>query len=95
MSPLKIYVGMDNKFVLCEKFPNDEQHAGLHDMLDFLYFDDDPFVYHRDENGNYTNENVDPGFYLAYFTMQGHDLSDPEDADAYLIIDRLEKIGES
>ena len=92
MKPLKIYIGTRNKFVLCEEFPNDEEHAGLHDMLDFFYLDDEPFICHQDDNGNFTNQTYDPGFYLAHFSLENNYLNDPTDDDTYLIVDKVEKL---
>lgn len=36
MYSLKVFVGVDGRWVLCEKFPDDEIHVGLHDYLDVL-----------------------------------------------------------
>jgi len=91
MKPLKIYVGLYDRYVLCEKFPDDEDHAGLHEMLDFMYTEDEPCVYHTDENDNFTGNNVEPGFYLAHLSLENNYLNDPTDDESFLVIEKIEK----
>lgn len=45
MYKLKAFVGLDNRFVLCEKFPDDEAHAGLHEMLQEFLEDDNNVLF--------------------------------------------------
>lgn len=75
----KIYVGIGNKFVVCEPFPNDELHAGLHEILDFMNTDD-----------NEVSSKIKPGKYIATMSLENNILNDPQDDDAYLVIDKLE-----
>lgn len=92
MKSLKIYVGLNNRYVLCEKFPDDQDHAGLHEMLDFMYFEDEPCVYDTDENGNFTGKDVSPGFYTAYLSLENNYLNDPTDDESFLVIKSIEKL---
>jgi hypothetical protein len=60
MKKLLCYVGINNKYVMCEHFPNDEEHAGLHDMLqDFLDYDD-----------ALADEPIPQGFYMLEFEIE-------------------------
>lgn len=39
INTLKIFVGIDGFWVLCEKFPDDERHGGLNELLDDFILD--------------------------------------------------------
>lgn len=82
MNRLKCYVGLDNKFVLCQKFPDDEDHAGLHDMLqDFLDYDD-----------VIADTPMEQGFYELEFEIDCKHYTDPTEQDAWLVIKNIKKI---
>ena len=78
---IKIYVGEFNKFVLCDRGPGTEEYAHLDPFLEFLCLEDDQTVDAGTENG----------FYWAYLEMECGVNVDPEDQDAFLVIDRIEK----
>lgn len=81
MNKLKCYVGLDNKFVLCERFPDDEEHAGLHDMLqDWLDWD-----------SVFTNTPIDQGFYTLEFEIDCKHYTNPTEQDAILVLKNYEK----
>ncbi len=79
-----IYVGLDNRFVLVTKFPDEEEYAGLHEMLeqwrDFDYYIQD--------------EPLEQGFYECTFELKQLFLFNPERdmTDAFLELIKLEKI---
>lgn len=60
IKPLKVFVGVDGRFVLCEKFPNDEDHAGLHELLDEFVKAD---IY-------LSNEDLEIGFYKVTLDLE-------------------------
>lgn len=76
MNKLKAYVGLDNKFVLCERFPDDEEHAGLHDILqDFLDYDD-----------VLVDTPLKQGFYELEFEIDCTHYTNPTEQDAILVL---------
>lgn len=78
MKKLKIAVGVRGNCVLLERFPDDEEHYGLQDMLEEFETNctfDDP-----------------PGVYLAEFDLVGNNPIDPTDYDVYLDVITLEKL---
>lgn len=83
MKKLKCYVGLDNSFVMCEKFPDDEEHAGLNDMLkefieDDVYIQDKPL-----EQGFY---NIEFGFdHVAVGAFR-------DEIEEYLVVKSIKKI---
>ncbi|HLD91682.1 MAG TPA: hypothetical protein VI911_11845 [Patescibacteria group bacterium] len=79
MKKLKVFVGIDGRWVLCEKFPDDEEHGGLEEMLTDLI-------------SECIEVEEKMGFYLMSFKMAYWD--NPEDG-GYLDIDKLEKNKES
>lgn len=83
MNKLKCYVGLDNRFAMCEKFPNDEEHAGLNKMLEeFLDYD----VYIQDKP-------LDQGFYNIEFDIEEiPDFTYDDNLDVYLVVKSLTKI---
>lgn len=84
MKKLKAYVGMDSQFVMCEYFPDDEEHAGLNDMLkDFIGYDD-----------YLAEEPLEQGFYLLEFEIEQESLSSisPELSDPFLVLKKYERI---
>lgn len=80
MKPLLMFMGIDNKYVMCEKFPNDEEHAGLEEMWD-------EFIYEPYE----LDKNYPVGFYYAHIDVECTDRYDPTDNVAYLVIEKIEK----
>jgi hypothetical protein len=76
MKNIKVFVGLDNKFVLCERFPDDEEHAGLHDMLqDFLDYDD-----------VLVDTPLEQGFYELEFEIDCEYYTNPTEQDAILVL---------
>lgn len=74
MKKLRAYVGLDNRFVMCEKFPDDEDHAGLHDLLeDFVNYDT-----------MLVEEPLEQGFYLLEFEIEQSRSWDGDISDCYL-----------
>lgn len=81
MNKLKAYVGVDNRFVLCEKFPDDEEHAGLHDMLqDWVDYDT-----------VLMDEPMEQGFYMLEFEIDSTHYTNPTEQDAVLVLKSYEK----
>ena len=58
MYKLKIFIGIEGRWVLCEAFPDDEEHAGLSDLLADFLNEDDVF---EDQLG----------FYLMHLVIEG------------------------
>lgn len=82
MNKLKAYVGLDNRFVMYEKFPDDEDHAGLHDMLqDWIDYD----IVLMDEP-------MKQGFYMLEFEIERKHYTDPQEEDAFLVLKNAELI---
>lgn len=79
MNKLKVFVGLDGHWVLLEKFPNDMEHAGLHEMLDDLVLSHIEVV-------------ESPGLYLMSFYVEPSSYFDPQLDDSTLEIDKLEEI---
>jgi hypothetical protein len=85
MFKLKVYVGLDNKFVLCERFPNDEFHGGLHDMLqDFVDYDSVLI----DEN----DDQLEQGFYEIELEIDKRETYDSPEVDAYFVLKSYKRI---
>lgn len=79
MKKLKAYVGLDGRYVLCERFPNDEEHAGLHDLLqDFVDYD----VYLSDM----IEDDLEQGFYELEFELGRNERYGIPEIDVYLIL---------
>jgi len=83
MKPLKIFVGLDNRFVLCEKFPNDEEHEGLHEMLDDLMEG-----LGAELLSPKLGEDYRIGYYTAYFSLNY--MGSYYEDEPYLEIDQVE-----
>lgn len=85
MMQLKAYVGIDNRFVMCEKFPDDEDHAGLNDML-MEWIDYDTHL---------SDVPMEPGFYLLTFEIASQEYHnfDRDMSDAYLELSKAEYLG--
>lgn len=82
MNKLKAYVGLDNRFVLCERFPDDKEHAGLHDMLqDFVDYDT-----------VLTDEPMKQGFYMLEFEIDCKHYTYPTEQDAWLVLKSYESV---
>ena len=84
MNKLKAYVGLDNRFVMCEKFPDDEEHGGLHELLDeWLGYDD-----------VIQDAPLEQGFYLLEFEFEQDILFNPlkDMSDAYLVVKNITKL---
>jgi hypothetical protein len=80
----KCYVGLDNRFVMTEKFPDDEDHAGLHEMLE-EWIDYDMYL---------VDEKLEQGFYELEFDIEQDRLYNPNDmSDAYLALKSYRRIG--
>lgn len=56
MKNLKCYVGLDNRFVMCERFPDDEEHVDLDEMLEEWLDNDTLLTYRPLEQGFYDLE---------------------------------------
>lgn len=80
MKPLKIAIGYDGRATFLEKFPDDEDHGHLHDLLEDAQSD----LYGFSEKA---------GIYLAYM-MVSNTIPHRYDGEviAYLEITRLEPI---
>jgi hypothetical protein len=76
---LKAYVGLHNRFVMCERFPDDEEHGGLNEMLEeFVDFD-----------SVLTDEDMEQGFYMLEFDIeQDRGLYDGP-SDPYLVVTKM------
>lgn len=86
MKKIKVFVGLDNKFVACERFPNDEEHAGLHDMLqDFLDYDSILI----DES----TEHLDQGFYELELDIEMTSTYDSPEIEAVFVLRNYKKMG--
>lgn len=84
MNKLKAYVGLDNRFVMCEKFPDDEDHAGLHDMLqDWIDYDT-----------VLTDEPLKQAFYMLEFEIDCKHYTDPTEQDACLELKSFQNVDE-
>jgi hypothetical protein len=85
MKQLKAYVGIDNRFVMCEKFPDDEDHGGLNEML-MSWIDYDTHL---------SDVPLEPGFYLLTFTISSTEYFNPDRdmSDAYLELEKAEYLG--
>ena len=82
MKKLKAYVGLDSRFVMCEGFPDDEEHAGLHEMLqDFIDYDT-----------VLTDEPLEKGFYELEFEIDCQHYTDPQEQDACLVVKNIKRI---
>lgn len=80
MKTLKIAIGYDGRATFLEKFPDDEDHAGLHEMLEDAQSD----LYGFSEKA---------GIYLAYMMIVNTLPNRYDgDVDTYLEITRLEPI---
>jgi hypothetical protein len=80
MYKLKAFVGLDNKFVLCEKFPDDQAHGGLDEMLqEFLDSDDNVLV---------SDAGLEIGLYELEFVIEDDISWNPESSypDAHLVL---------
>jgi len=74
---LKVAVGVNGNIVALEKFPDEERHAGLNDMIEDLegYFETDET----------------PGVYLATISIdkaESNKYNDPTD-DVFLVIEAM------
>jgi len=82
MKKLKVFVGLNGRWVLCEKFPKDEEYEGLHDALEDLI------------NENIELEEK-MGFYLMSFSIDsGFESCSPDysDVDSFCLnIEDLER----
>lgn len=68
----KIAIGVTGKVVLLEKFPDDETHSFMNDLID-------------DFEKN-TDSLETPGVYLAQFGLENIGSKDPTEDDVYLVI---------
>lgn len=80
MKDLKIHIDIYGRISLCEKFPDDEEYAGLQEMLHDLAYEES---FHGD-----TYQEYPTGFYLAEFEIETETTYswDGPDDDAYLQI---------
>lgn len=79
MFKTKIAVGITGRIVVLEKFPDDEKHAGLEEMLEEL------------ENDSESNE--PPGVYMATMSITDKNYNgDPTYDYVYLDIDSVEPL---
>ena len=79
MRKLKCAVGYNGRVVFLEKFPNDEEHAGLDEMLDSLAEDE------------FTVEEK-AGIYLAELSLSRGECVWTGEKDAELEIEKLEPL---
>lgn len=79
MKELKVAVSITGRIAVLERFPDDEEHAGLHEML--LEFE---------SAGIETDDS--PGLYMATFFVDQTNPYDPSDVEAYLEISKMETI---
>ena len=80
----KCFVGLDNKFVMTEKFPDTEDYFGVHEMLEeWIGYDD---VLSEDD--------LEVGHYELEFDVQQDMMFNPERdmSDAYLVLTAIKKI---
>jgi hypothetical protein len=85
MKKLKAYVGLDGRYVLCERFPNDEEHAGLHDLLqDFVDYD----VYLSDM----VEDELEQGFYELEFELGRNEIYESLEVDVYLVLTKYTRL---
>lgn len=85
---LKVAVNRRGRLIVIEDFPDDERHAGLHEMVPDL------------EDGEYqviagnNIQNQEPGIYLADVTVDTYDggRAGPEYQDAFLRIVKFTKV---
>lgn len=94
MKRLKCFVNTEGRFVMCEKFPEDEEHAGLNNMLDD-FVDQDVYLL---DVGKYFKEHKKPfkmGIYEISFEIEDESV-DPYDIynDFFLVLDGLKLIKE-
>ena len=82
MKNLKCYVGLNNRFVMCETFPDDEEHRGLHEMLE-EFVDADVYI---------ANEPLEQGFYNIEFGFD--DMGDGDAIEEYLIVENIKKMSD-
>lgn len=78
MNKLKCYVGLDNRFVMCERFPDDEEHYGLNDMLK-EFIEDDYYI---------QDEPLEQGFYNIEF---GFEWANDDLDEEYLVVKDIKK----
>lgn len=79
MKELKVAVSISGRVSILERFPDDEEHAGLHEMLLELELDS-------------VEAGEAPGVYMATFYIDHTQNYDPSDDSAYLDISRLETL---
>lgn len=85
---LKAYIGLDNRFVLCEGFPDNEEHAGLHEMLeDFI--EQDAYIEHP------KGQPLETGFYNITLSIETNVDYYEGVTDAYFIVDDIEPFSSS
>jgi len=80
MKNLKCYIGLDNRFVMCEKFPDDEEHAGLNEMLK-EFVDQDVYI---------ADKPLNQGFYNIEFDFDYTGSGDS--VEEFLVVKKLVKI---
>jgi len=80
MQKLKVAVDVYHRISFLEKFPNDEEHAGLQEIIDAEYSDFE------------AKEDIKPGLYLATLDFEQYRHWDGE-PDVYLNVVQLEPIG--
>lgn len=78
MYKLKIAVGISGRIIVLEKFPNDEKHQGLDEMLEGLENDYMEFT--------------EPGVYEANIIVETLAPRDPQDDNCFLLIKSLNLI---
>jgi hypothetical protein len=79
MKELKVAVSISGRIAILERFPDDEEHAGLHEMLLELEL-----------SGIEGDEPA--GLYMATFYIDQTNPPDPSDIETYLEIEKLETI---
>jgi hypothetical protein len=80
----KCYVGLSNRFVMTEKFPNTEDYGGLHEMLeDWIDYDE-----------HIADEPLEQGFYDLEFEIKQDIIFNPDKdmTDTYLVLKSYKRI---
>jgi len=76
---IKIFIDVYGRIGVAEKFPNDEQHAGLQELLDELVYDDFHDCHYK---------TFKSGFYIAEMELD----QDFDCADKYMKIGHIKPV---
>ena len=81
MKPLRVAVGITGTIVVLEKFPDDEDHAGLNEML--VEFEENQWDSFCEQA---------PGVYKADFDIEPSTADQFGESENFLYIDKLTRI---